>query len=421
MRGTRNLTYKDIPKHRLEYIELRLRQFIKTYKIRSWPIDSVQLVLIIMQEGHADLIVKSVRNIPDKIDAATVYDAESNSYVMLVNRNKMFYPFKSSWHRRLNFTLAHEIGHIILKHCDIPDAYKSANEKAMEDIEADEFAGRLLMPSSRIDKCNFTSLSSVAQNFNVSEGAMYTRLKVLGNEGMLQSKVMDVCETCGNTDISYVDRYCKVCGTGLEKHSMGVITMKYIENIIVNENQQIKKCPRCGNVDISLDDEFCSICGFSAYNYCTSRGRHVNTPNARFCTTCGSKTTYFTNDFLLPWDTYREMMTNLLEYESTIAGGLPTTLIHDWITSVQFLSHKGHHLLATLLENSRATVCGKTLVICLLDDAYLDKLSVDNNQYNSIVLDHFNNLYPSYNIDTLKFVSFEEFNQKNNTNEELPF
>ena len=68
---------------------------------------------------------------------------------MQININKAKYPFEYSRDRRLNFTIAHEIGHIVLEHLLIPRSLKTGIELFIEEHEANEFAGRLLMP----EKC----------------------------------------------------------------------------------------------------------------------------------------------------------------------------------------------------------------------------------------------------------------------------
>ena len=106
--------------------------------------------------------------LPDNYEAITEYLCEYSLYLMHINRSKVRYPFETSSDRRLNFTLAHEIGHIMLDHLKVPRDLKSSIEIEMEENEANEFAGRLLMPDY-IYTCNYYSIDAVAQYFIVSK------------------------------------------------------------------------------------------------------------------------------------------------------------------------------------------------------------------------------------------------------------
>jgi Zn-dependent peptidase ImmA (M78 family) len=98
---------------------------------------------------------------------------------------------------RKRFSLAHELGHFFLGHCNglhIEKAYR--NSKSIEglytvEIEANQFAADLLMPAVFIadkmkaivdkTKVNIDELvKSFATDFNVSSQAMEIRLKNLG-------------------------------------------------------------------------------------------------------------------------------------------------------------------------------------------------------------------------------------------------
>lgn len=87
---------------------------------------------------------------------------------------------------RQRFTIAHELGHHVLDHGPRPRDTISAFEDPYDpyEIEANQFAAELLMPDFAlkilIEKKNVTSLKSLATAFNVSEHAMYIRLKKLG-------------------------------------------------------------------------------------------------------------------------------------------------------------------------------------------------------------------------------------------------
>ncbi|NEZ74972.1 ImmA/IrrE family metallo-endopeptidase [Clostridium botulinum] len=169
-------TLDKILKHRIEYITRSVKIFLKDFNLKHWPLDCVELILKIQKDQSLPIQIKSMANLPHNFDAATIYSKESNSFLIIVNRNKIHYPFKISKHRRLNFTLAHELGHIYLKHHELPENCKTEKDLYIEELEADEFAGKILMPKNKIYTSNFTSIKEIATYFNVSESAVLKRL-----------------------------------------------------------------------------------------------------------------------------------------------------------------------------------------------------------------------------------------------------
>lgn len=87
--------------------------------------------------------------------------------------------------RRMNFTLAHEIGHHIL-HQDFPAETFFRNTSIYSDdqreVEANKFAAGLIMPRSIVEHYyQYTQdIRSLARLFAVSETAMTYRIKNLG-------------------------------------------------------------------------------------------------------------------------------------------------------------------------------------------------------------------------------------------------
>lgn len=369
-----------VPIHRQEYISKRVKDFIKEFKIRTWPLDFVEIILKIQTEQSIPIHVKSITTLSNKTDAATVYSEKDQKFIVVVNRKKIQYPFKISSHRRLNFTLAHEIGHIYLKHYELPDDCKSEEDLKLEELEADEFAGRLLMPAGKITTCNFTSLASVAERFNVSEWAVLKRLSNLKRSDLRFSETFLVCENCENIGINPTDNYCKICGIHLEDGVRGITTMIYNDGYETNENtNKVTICPRCGNSQIEDHHDNCIICGQYLYNECSNdyEGCHTIAPsNARYCPKCGSTTKFKDQDLLKDWQPTREALLNKMEFEEDICG---TSNINEYIENWCFLGFtlniENHNLLYTLLEGSTGKLCGDTLVIYVSDVSFKNKLN----------------------------------------------
>jgi Zn-dependent peptidase ImmA (M78 family) len=105
---------------------------------------------------------------------------------------------------RQRFSIAHEIGHFVLRHqfaagehVHVDRGYRvshrdqrSSSGTDLKEIEANQFAAALLMPSSivtehiralGIEALNDEHVTNLAHTFKVSEQAMTIRLSVLGH------------------------------------------------------------------------------------------------------------------------------------------------------------------------------------------------------------------------------------------------
>ena len=118
-----------------------------------------------------------------KIDAVTNYDPVSGYYVITVNHNKT----SLNMRRRLNFTLAHELGHIVLDH---EPYYRNSSGLTLKQLqvyekEADEFAGQFLMPEDIVQCC--PKINVMCDRFYVSSQAAEKRLDMIKNRQYLSS------------------------------------------------------------------------------------------------------------------------------------------------------------------------------------------------------------------------------------------
>lgn len=300
-------TMNLIPTYRDEYIRLRLKWFIELMGLKrtDWPLNCTELLrkAKTLQDMHFEY---SFGDMPDKYDAITEYMAEHDLYLMLFNSRKANFPFQSSKDRRLSFTIAHELSHIALGHLHIPRAAKTEEEKAMEEIEADEFAGRFLMPEKLLFSCNYYSLDSVASYFNVSKTALWKRLNNAKRLDLLHSRRVHACSTCGNTKFSIFAEYCRICGTPLNREIKAIQRVNYPEAFHMDQYKRVLQCPLCGSDQISRDK--CRICGTYIFNYCTDflsgdgNCTYANPGNSRYCEMCGRETYFYKRGLLSSWD-----------------------------------------------------------------------------------------------------------------------
>ena len=311
-------TLDMVPEHRQKLIDLKIQKFCMDYDIKKGDsIDTAKLLKKIKEKKLISFKYGFVTDMSDKFEAQARYYPENNIYMILINKHqaKKRYPYKDSKDRRLNFTIAHELGHIFLDHLLIPDELKSDRKKEIEHEEAHEFAGRLLMPKEKLLSCNFVSLKKVAEKFKVSKRAIWKRLNNLKRLDLLKSEVFFVCETCGNSNISPGADYCRVCGQYIFNNDKGVIPVKY-DGFELDEHGHVLECPICENVDFNPPRQeydsygnpymkqglYCRICASIIVNRCSNEYcEELAAGNARYCEYCGSSTTFFNENYLPSW------------------------------------------------------------------------------------------------------------------------
>ena len=301
--------YEKLPAHRLEFIALRLKIFIRLFGIKNsdWPLDCTKLIRKTKETQIIPFFYGFFR-LPDKYEAITDYRSDHNVYLMQINRSRVRYPFETSADRRLNFTLAHEIGHIMLDHLKVPRNLKTKAGIAREEQEADEFAGRLLMPDFMIYTCNFYSLEKAAEYFMVSKTALWIRLNNMNRLDLLTSRKIRSCNCCGNMTFSTFAEYCGICGQPIREGLNGIRKIIYPTVIRMDKYKRVLSCPVCKSENSNFSGERCNRCGTYIFNYCSSHFdsynsecSFANTGNARFCEMCGKPTYYYEKGLLQPW------------------------------------------------------------------------------------------------------------------------
>ena len=85
---------------------------------------------------------------------------------------------KTQHQHRQRFTVAHEIGHLLLGHTN-KNFISDLNDKKPEEVEANQFAAELLMPLQMLNndfKNGLKDAKNIALKYNVSEEAVWWRL-----------------------------------------------------------------------------------------------------------------------------------------------------------------------------------------------------------------------------------------------------
>ena len=156
----------------LSNVRISLKLFMKDYDVTEYPIDCFKLVRKIQEAKLIHLEVLEEGRMSAAFNAVATYLPEVDSFQIVMKPVPKDWKKRSSW-RRCNFSLAHELGHVFCGHLDVPKNMKSAEKKKTEDLEADEFAARLLMPERLILKSQFSSYEELSKEFLVSDQACF--------------------------------------------------------------------------------------------------------------------------------------------------------------------------------------------------------------------------------------------------------
>lgn len=192
------------------------------------------------------------------------------------------------------WTLAHEIGHILLhgnmglnttKEINLND-----NLSTFMEVEANWFAARLLMPNyiftsaedliprKLANKCN-VNLEPATKRINNIDNHIYFRLK------KTPKKLPDIY-------LPSDDQYKYVAHTLISIINPESDDVDMLFNYpLVDDNLRIITCYRCGNENFSDFALHCKRCGTYLYNECLNdRCASKNVGDANFCEHCGHST-----------------------------------------------------------------------------------------------------------------------------------
>lgn len=157
-----------------ESVKTLARKLLKDLGINEPPVDLIQVA----RHLNAEIVMSD--ELPEEVHG-TVVPLKSGKFLILIS---VFI-----CETRRNFTIAHELAHIVLRHHRIARVLTStASISSLKDAEnkierlADAFASELLMPKHWVRKyvnTYGTDVQELAELFMVSREAMRIRLKEL--------------------------------------------------------------------------------------------------------------------------------------------------------------------------------------------------------------------------------------------------
>lgn len=315
-------------------------------------IDNLHLMKYSAFAKKQKLPLKEVCDLLQSEDGALWYQPNTNSYILLYNDTV---PSKE----RIRFTIAHELGHYVLRHNELTDKtilsrYSLTTQEYNDfDTEANFFAKHLLVPFPVLGnyvqffhKMDTTFIQSV---FHVSYSVasfVIKNLRTMQSIGLVKeghyveeqfttyiatTQSTRICKSC-SSKINRYSNYCHICSM---KQYQGVTTLEaYLDNQEKEKGRMRYPkydldldgypitCPKCENEELD-GNNYCNVCGIYTRNICIgdyesnfdSRGyaipivhflgngcKKALVGNSRYCPDCGGKSSYFFQGLLKNWD-----------------------------------------------------------------------------------------------------------------------
>ena len=350
---------KEIPsKPRFALAAKRAYELLSELDICEFPVDPRKIIDYFPSwhlKGWLELCVNTDEEDPlniakEQAEAKTVMLRGSDEYLIV-------YDDRVDNIQRIRWTLAHEIGHIVMGHLVQFEA-TALNRRGLTredygvlEVEAHCFASDLLAPKTIIRRFDFQNdPQGIALVCDISKDAAERRLKELkrmdfgyystenrilrnfykhlSNGGFYQvvhdtacrfypsviyenlCKYSRICRQCNSFVTDEKFKYCTVCGSKvplphsylpLKKTSSGVFSIGwsfYLEGnqyyeIPMGKKGRVDFCPICRDAEYVKDRDACNICGTPTVNRCTVEGTDLSRAY-RYCPECGAETAFKT-------------------------------------------------------------------------------------------------------------------------------
>lgn len=348
---------KKIPsKPRFDYVTKKAYELLFELGYDKFPITAEQVL-----EDLSDYIVclpwSKARDIlqsddpfhlrQTQADARSIKRRDCDTYLIV-------YDDFSGPPERTNWTILHEIGHILLGHLDdfgvtaLDRGGLTKEAYGVLEVETNWFVAEFLMPTPIVRILGDMTTDEISLLFGVSDEAANKKYERVYEKGYMSSKydelllrhfyrfmVKDLvdtvyrrshtmwgnfisaragidfrrCETCKSYITDAKAKYCYHCGSkvkveptvypffGLQllpKEESGCthpfIPRKTTWGNRNGDKSRVSFCPNCLNQELDDNSEFCPICGSAIHNKCTAE--HIDLPlDTSFCPSCGAPTT----------------------------------------------------------------------------------------------------------------------------------
>lgn len=350
------LRKSEIPdKPRFSLASSRAYELLIELDICSFPVEPRKIIKHFSNwflTGYLELKHNTGDNDPlslkkEQAEAKTVKIRNTDEYLII-------YDEQVNNESRIRWTLAHEIGHIVLGHLDhfeftaLNRRGLSKKEYSVLEVEAHWFAAELLSPKPIMKRFSFgDSSDGISLICDISKEASkkrFTQIKYedygyftnadkllrnfyhhISSKGYLDAifetasryqgthiypDLCKYCRVCSNCN-AFIDeedeKFCHICGAAIPdiycyspiKFQKGTFHIgwdfmlkgKYYRDIETNDNKRLVFCPICKNHEFSDEAQHCRICGTPLFNRCKKEDKILDA-SYRHCPDCGSETEY---------------------------------------------------------------------------------------------------------------------------------
>jgi len=336
---------------RYDQVMINVNKFFVNENITDFPVNPFEVIKnnkwgLITYSELATIHQTDISNVISAYqseDGYTIYDG--TNYTIAYNDT-----ISSSG--RIRFTLMHEIGHIYMNHLVDFEATILKRSTLTEskyrilENEVNSFARNALAPAIIVRNLQLNKHNDLVRYFKISSSAASFRLRTLKLDfqylftpfiklqlnqfkDFIYNKINSKqCLNCNHSFVHEIADFCPICGQDRLIKREGDNKMIY-SGYDIDENSRAKICPKCDNEQLENGD-YCKACGVYVINKCANRDWYNNEitwecgtlldGNARFCTTCGHKSTFFQSGLLASWDVEKRERDEEEELYRNIAG-----------------------------------------------------------------------------------------------------
>lgn len=378
------------------------KEFLLQSKVKSLPVNPMA---ICNQQGF---IIRSVSEAEELIDELDPFDVRSNpecdakTYLTSDGRYVIVYDDAVFSQGRIIWTIAHEIGHIVMGHLrdfEQTEIHKglTLKENTVLEKEADTFASEFLAPAEVLIRCQCVKKNLIIKLCGLSEQAASYRENYLQayepnqvfehidqkllkqfssfiiNKDFLINLHFKICSKCRNYILSSREHFCRVCGTnvGVSSLTKGIY---YSDGPEMNSRKKVLACPKCYRRVEGVSSSLCNHCETSLVNACSNKTcnlRHLG--SSRYCYKCGKPTHFLLNNTLGDWRKARRnydkhrMIKSVLERDEDTGK-----VLEEWQYLLSFIKSEGKYSAYEALKDSIAKVDYDTLFIYSSSDTVRD-------------------------------------------------
>ncbi len=369
------------------------KEFLLQSKVKSLPVNPMAICnqhgFIIRSVSEAEEIIAEI----DPFDVRGNPECDAKTYLTSDGRYVIVYDDAVFSQGRIIWTIAHEIGHIVMNHLrDFVETEihqgLAIKENTVLEKEADTFASEFLAPAEVLIRCQCLKKNLIIKLCGLSEQAASYRENYLQayelnqvfehidqkllkqfssfiiNKDFLINLHYKICSKCRNYILSSREHFCRICGTtvGTSSLTKGIY---YSDGPEMNSRKRVLVCPKCYQGVEGTSSCLCDHCGTSLFNTCSNKQcytRQVGT--SRYCYKCGEPTEFLLNNTVSDWRQARrnydnhKMIKGLLEKDEDTGK-----VLEEWQYLLSFMKSEKKFPAYEIFKNSIAKVDYDTLFI----------------------------------------------------------